>query len=497
MSFLKSKALTRAESQITVLSKSLDDQKIESLSLSHQVTQLSDKLDESAATGLFDWRTTRDLNWVRMSGRVVQNLTKQDVDNYADISEYYYIFNPLIKRVIDVRTLFTFAKGFDLSVEEGNQNDKVQVLDPILKDAYNLSAFVSQQAIEQNDKTLQKGANLFIAIYKQTVPNISLRLFPAEEISQIITDPGDSYKPLLYKRMRNGKAVYYPDFRNDRKETGGVTGVIDWPVSIYHVAVNKIDSLGFGITDIAASYRWAEAQGQFLEDWGAVVRTIRKYSGMVETDSTNQGTINAIGGQFAGNQAAMGTPMQSNPSGSFLTMGGGNKYKVVDAGSNKVVGPKDSRLFTLQVCAATGVPETILTGDPSTGNLATAKELTGPFMMLIEGRQSMWADVWKNLCEYLFRLQGKDVQVKVTFPPITQEDANDRIQAIVSAATLDSKMWAGTMSIKDVVRAVYTTLDIEITDDELADIADMAAMDTTVTEAIKRINKNLEMLSQE
>ena len=218
---------------------------------------------------------------------------------------------------------------------------------------------------------------------------------------------------------------------------------------------------------------------------------------MVQTPSTNQGTVNAIGAQFAGNQANMGTPLQSNPSGSMLTMGGGNEYKVVDAGSNKVVGPKDSRLFTLQVCAATGVPETILTGDPSTGNLATAKELTGPFMMLIEGRQSMWADVWKNLCEYLFRLQGKDVQVKVTFPPITQEDANDRIQAIVSAATLDSKMWAGTMSIKDVVRAVYTTLDIEITDDELADIADMAAMDTTVTEAIKRINKNLEMLSQE
>lgn len=312
-------------------------------------------------------------------------------------------------------------------------------------------------------------------------------------MTEIIYDPEDCYKPLYYKRDYEGKAIYYPDFRNE--STRGAPAGTDPSVAVYHVYVNKIDRIGFGITDIAAAYHWAEAQSQFLEDWGAVVRAIRKYSHMVQTPSTNQSTISAIGSQFAGNTNAMNTPLQSNPSGSMLTMGGGNEYKVVDAGGNKIVGPKDSRLFTLQVCAATGVPETILTGDPSTGNLATAKELTGPFMTLIESRQGMWSDVWETICEYLFRLRNvNNVTVKVVFPPITQDDVNSRIQAIVSAATLDSKIWAGTMSMRDVVSAIYTALDIELTDDELSDIAGSMGTDAAATEALKRINENLQML---
>ena len=38
-----------------------------------------------------------------------------------------------------------------------------------------------------------------------------------------------------------------------------VKGSADWSVAVYHVYVNKIDSLGFGITDIAAAYGWAGA----------------------------------------------------------------------------------------------------------------------------------------------------------------------------------------------------------------------------------------------
>jgi len=225
------------------------------------------------------------------------------------------------------------------------------------------------------------------------------------------------------------------------------------------------------------------------------MRTIRKYSTMVSTPSTNQSTINAIGASFAGDTNSMNTPLQSNPSGSMLTMGGGNEYKVVDAGSSKVMGPADVRQFYIMVCTASGVPETLLTGDPSTGNLATAKELSGPFMTLIESRQEMWADVWRTLCNYLLTIQGyKDIQIKVSFPPLMQENINDRINAIVSAATLDSKVWAGTMSMRDVVREINQTLTVELSDDEVNEIANGVESNQAATEALKRINENVKML---
>ena len=493
MSLFKSQALTNAENRISELSGILKDQVAEQQGLNHQITKLQDKLAESAATGLYDWRTTKDRGWQLISGRNMQHLTKSNVDAYADISDYYYIFNPLIKRVIDVRTLFTFSKGFEINVPEDYIELKESVLDPVIYDPYNKSTFTNQQAIEHNDRTLQKGANLFIAIYRTAKP-VAIRIIPAEEIVEIETDPNDCYKPLYYVRKYADKTVKYPDFRNTVRRRNVKDTSIDDSVVIYHVCVNKIDSIGFGITDIAAAYRWAKAQCQFLEDWGAVVRAIRKYSTLVQTPSTNQATINAIGAQFAGSTTNMNTPLQSNPSGSMLTMGGGNEFKVVDAGGNKVVGPKDSRLFTLQVCAATGVPETILTGDPSTGNLATAKELTGPFMTLIENRQEMWACVFSEIYEYIFKLAGHDVPVEVSFPPISQESVNDRIQAIVSAATLDSKIWAGTMSVRDVIVALYSALDIEISDEDIDEISDGVMQDTATTEAFKRMNENLQML---
>lgn len=487
MSIFKTKELSEANERIDQLSLTLREQQLET-------RRLNDKLEESASSLLL-WRTAQDQNWINLSSNRLQMLTKANVDGYAGISEYFYIFNPLIKRVVDVRTLFTFAKGFDIAVGKDYESQKQKYLDPIFDDPYNLSAFVSQQAQEHNDKMLQKGGNLFIAVYRYAKP-ISIRIMPMEEIGEIIYDPDDCYKPLFYKRNHNGKTTYYPDFRNTLSSTAReINGTVDWGVSIYHVYVNKIDSLGFGITDLAAAYRWAEAGTQFLEDWGAVMRTIRKYSTMVVTPSTNQSTINAMGAAFAGNTANMGTPLQSNPSGSMLTMGGGNEYKVVDAGNSKVIGPSDVRQFYLMICAATGVPEMLVTGDPSTGNLATAKELTGPFMTLIEDRQEMWADVWRTLCVYLLSLQGyKGIPVKISFPPLTQENINDRIQAIVSAATLDSKVWAGTMSMRDVVREIYQTLDIEISDYELDDIANGVESDQAATEALKRINENVKML---
>lgn len=489
MSIFGKKELAEASQRIDTLSTALREQMTET-------RRLSAKMEESSASSLYDWRITRDQGWIQLSGRSTQHITKQIVNDYADVSEFYYIFNPLIKRVIDVRTLFTFAKGFNIAVESEYEDQKTKYLDPVLKDPYNKEAFTSQMAQDHNDKTLQKGGNLFIAIYKNTKP-ISIRIMPAEEISKIVYDENDCYKPLFYKRDFNGKTVYYPDFRNTlARSVSQIAGnPVDLSVSIYHVYVNKIDTLGFGITDIAAAYRWAGAATSYLEDWGAVMKSIRKYSTMVLTPSTNQSTINALGAVFAGDTNEMFTPLQSNPAASHLTMGGGNEYKVVDAGSSKVIGPSDVRQFILMVCATTGVPETIVTGDPSTGNLATAKELTGPFMTLIENRQEMWGDVLTNLYEYILSLQGmKDIAVKVSFPPLVQEDLKTRIDAIVSAATLNNQIFAGTMAMRDVVREIYQTLDIEITDDELEKIANGVESDATATEAMKRINENTQIL---
>lgn len=495
MRIFNGKALAEANSKINTLQGALTETVMEARALTRKVEMMEEKQEESAS-GLYGLRLQRDIGWTQLTGNALNKIQKSHLDSYAQTAEFFYLFNPLIKRAVDVRTLFTFSRGYDLSVDEASIKIKEKYIDPVIEDPYNEGAFTSQQAIEENDRILQETGNLFIAVFAGTTPGI--RTIRMEEITDIIRDENDSGRVLFYKRQfvtgTKSKVVYYPDINNADRKTGANLIGVDWNVHILHVYTNKIRGLGFGMTDLAAACRWADAQGKFLEDWGAVVRAIRKYSSVVQT-SGGQSTVNAITAQFAGSTANMNTPLQSNPAGSSLVMGQGNDLKVVDAGSGKIVGPKDSRLFTLQVCAATGVPETILTGDPSTGNLATAKELTGPFLTMIESRQELWASVIKRLVQFILRSAGqKGVMVKVSFPPLSDYDVNDRIQALVSAATMDSKMWANTMSPADFVRAIYETLDIEISEDELSAIVDDAEMNTATTEALKEVQKNLARL---
>lgn len=496
MSIFKTKELSEANSKISSLETALDTTVRESKALERKVDLMQDKLDESASS-LYDWRIQRDQGWTQITGKAASKITKPLIDSYSQTAGYYYLFNPLIHRAVDVRALFTFAKGYDISVDDEFDGVKADIIDPVLSDPYNESSLTSQQAIEEADRDLQKSGNLFIAVFSKAKP-AGIRTIDIEEITEIIKDPNDSGRTLFYKRQFNRgtdvKTVYYPDINNTDRTTGrGLKGV-DWSVHVLHVFQNRVKGCGFGLTDLASACRWAEAQGSFLEDWGAVVKAIRKYSNIVQTTG-GQPTINAIASQFGGNTANMGTPLQSNPAGSSLVLGAGTEYKTVDAGSGKIVGPKDSRLFTLQVCAATGVPETILTGDPSTGNLATAKELTGPFLTMIESRQKLWSSVITRLMQFILREADRPgIAVKVAFPPLADEDTNSRIQALVSAATLDNKIWAGTMSVSDFVRAIYMALDIEISDGELSDIADGGEMNTAATEALKEVQKNLKRL---
>ena len=65
-------------------------------------------------------------------------------------------------------------------------------------------------------------------------------------------------------------------------------------------------------------------------------------------------------------------------------------------------------------------------------------------MTLIENRQNMWGDVLKTLYEYIISIQGvvKDVSVKISFPPLAQEDLSQRIDAIVKADTRTTRIFA-------------------------------------------------------
>jgi len=463
-----------------------DDLKKTNEALIRQMNNLSLEIEQmqteqmSEAYTDFDWanRIDRDYLWSRTSGATLPQfryITKENIDMYADISNFMQVFNPLIQRIIDVKTAFTFSRGYIISSESLQDT-----IDACKDDTLNKLSMFSHQAITAIDASIQTCGNVFFAVWKNKNP-MQIRPWSSYEISDIITDPDDASRPLFYIRnwqdndnkshSRAYPSIYILPEDMPNSKMGyiyqGRTYEIDWDVVVVHMSTKKPIKAKFALSELVSTCRWAKPHEKFLEDFAAIASAVRKYTHMMITKG-GASQVSALNTQFKGNQDYMGTNLQSNPAGSMVIAQEGTELKVIDAGSNKIVGPKDSRYFLNMVCAASGVPETLLTGDPSTGNLATAKELTGPFLTLIEERQTAWQDI----LTIIFRLVLDSDDFEVSFPPLRSQDALEYIQSMLAGATLGSPgNWAGTMSPRDFIAALYEALDIQIDEEEKEGLA--------------------------
>jgi len=435
--------------------------------------EMEQRLDERMEEGYagLDWanRIDRDYLWIRTSGANAPQfryMTKETIDIYADIANFMYVYNPLIKRIVDVKTQFTFARGFTVTSD-------IPEVEEIQKDPLNKQAFFSHQAIGEIDGSLQRDGNVFIAIWKDKK---QVRAWSAYEIMDIVLDSEDASRPIFYLRSwlddkNKMHKMAYPsvfaqkgDFPSSKTKLQylGMSYEVDKDIVVYHMAAKKGIKQKFALSELVATCRWAKPHEKFLEDFAAIVSALRKYTHTMTTVG-GSGKVNALKAQLQGDTNYMGTPLQSQPAGSMIVSTEGNDLKVVDAGSNKIVGPGDSRYFLNMICASAGVPETLLTGDPSTGNLATAKELTGPFLTLTEERQTMWTDA----LEIIFKTILESDDFEVSFPPIRSQDALEYIQTLIAAATLGAPgMLAGTVDAKDFIGAAYEALDIPLDDEK-------------------------------
>lgn len=162
--------------------------------------------------------------------------------------------------------------------------------------------------------------------------------------------------------------------------------------------------------------------------------------------------------------------------------------------SGATVSAEDGRRLLLMVAASTGLPETF--GDASVGSLATAKSLDRPTELAMLDRQTLWAGVLGNIYQYVLLWAVKasngplrglgriersvedgaieervvwnadvDPAVMVTFPPLVVDDVKGRVDALVSAATLDGKALAGTMDLPTLARMLLVALGEKDVDD--------------------------------
>ena len=432
-----------------------------------------------------------------------KQFTKASIDKIAAMARVYWLKNPLIKRAVATQANYVFGQGLDVVAAD---EDVQTVVDAFMEDSKNRAELTGEQAMLTKETELQVTSNLFFTFFTDPLNGATrVRTIPLSEITRIIYNPDDSKEPWYYYRQwqqpkEPGSQKYemhqamYPDINYMPK--GGLpkhfNGIEVMALNpVYHVKTNCLSDMEYGVSEIYAAIDWAKAYKDFLEDWYTIVKSLSKFAwkatsksgatGMAQAKQVLEGAIN--GGSNPMNSDLPGQAAQ-------VWMSSDNFDLAPMPKSGATVAVDDGRRALLMVCAATGIYEHYF-GDPSTGNLATAKAMEQPMLLMFQERQELWTDVFNTILGYVInqsalkpggKLRGvmsfndygesyvdmgdTDLSVDVKFPPILQEDVNERIDAIVKSVTLSGQTPANTIDLKTATTQMLTALgeDTDIVD---------------------------------
>jgi len=432
-----------------------------------------------------------DQGWQRLTGDTSREFSRDALTTICELALLGWLKNPLVKRGVSVQSHYVFGQGISIRAADEEVNAVVQ---GFLDDAKNQTELTSHQAMMTKEQELAVYANLFFVFFTDRASGrVRVRTIPFDEVPDIICNPEDSKDAWFYKRSwseqelsgtATAKTALYPDWRYRPKakpKTIG-TSAVQWDTPVYHVAVNKLSTMRFGVSEVYAAIDWAKAYKSFLEDWATITRAYSRFAYRLTVPGGKVG-IAAAKTKLATTYGSSSSEMNPPPV-TGATFIGGQDVKLDPlriGGAN--VSAEDGRRLLLMVAAAQGLPESFY-GDVSVGTLATAKSLDRPTELQMRNRQILWADVFSAILGYVVEqavragtLKGtieeeddgtpivtlaeeRDASIHVTFPPILEHDVQASVQAIVQAATLGGAgVSAGTIpDMKVLSRMLLTAL---------------------------------------
>lgn len=470
-----------------------------------------------------------DREFRRLGQALRTEFSRAGLDDIMDASRAMYLVNPLIQRAVNVATYYTWAQGSELKAAD--EKVTTDIVEPMLEDEGNQLELFSHMATLLTDVDQQVDGNIFLALFTSQAGDVQIRTVPTDQIREIIVDNDDYQRVLFYKRiytrdefsMENGSytsetiTCYYPDIRyTPRDQPTDIAGnAIHWDSPIIHQRTGGFKQMRFGIPQTYAALDWARAYKRFLEDWHTIVSSLARFAWKASTKGRK---VDAFKDKLTNKSS---TPIDeelepvTDPAPGFRRSTIPGAVAVMDDASDFVplntrgatTSAEDAKPSRMMVGSAMDLPDTILSGDPQQGNLATAKTLDRPTELYMVSRQKMWNDFRARIFRYAYDAKvragempgkvdrtgdityvepGLDPSVQTVFPPILEHDVKDTVLAVVTAATLNGYADAGTLPREEVTHLLMSALGVEDIDE---------AMKTLDTETQAKVAAAVERLA--
>ncbi|WP_166345084.1 hypothetical protein [Phytoactinopolyspora limicola] len=342
--------------------------------------------------------------WLRLEAGLEQEFTREGLRHIARLCRLLAIKNPLLRRASALKVYYVFGQGLSIAAKDELVNE---VVTQFIEDPHNQAALFGQSAQEENEKALHTDANLFLTAFTHPLTGrVQVRSIPFDEVNDVIYSPDDAAEPWFYERrwtqvIRTAegtrtelKRALYPDIDYRPRHRPAMWGgwEVRWDSPVLHVHTNRPKNWTFGVPEFYPALDWARAHTEFLDDFRRMVKTLSKFLWQVKTKGSQLGKAQSAMAKATAEDAPVGQ--------TFVADHGAGELSTVKAGGI-ALSPQDARQLALMVSAATDIPETMLMGDPSTGNLATAETLDRPTELGFEHRRNLWATVVDRLSQHV------------------------------------------------------------------------------------------------
>ena len=312
--------------------------------------------------------------------------------------------NPLIKRGVSLRGAYIWGPGVTITVDDvPDQGQDINgVVQAFLDDKSNRSTFTSTEARTGWERSLACVGEVWLCLPTDEVTGrVRVRTLPAEQVTDIVTDPEDEATDWLYLREWTPKGAttarkvyhpalgYSPAIQDDaRTLPSGETIPIRWDAPVRMVRVNSV--AGRGIGDAFAAVPWAHAYKSYLEDWS---RYMAALSRIAYTVTSRGDKVNEV--------AARMTAALAQPAGGGIALDPNSKLEALSK-SSATIDADSGRPMAAMVAAALDLPVTTLLGDPGvTGARATAETVSDDSWAVFDVRRDMWRDVISDVIDHV------------------------------------------------------------------------------------------------
>jgi len=366
-----------------------------------------------------------DEGWIRLGGTSGEALSDTQRITAVKKSRIYYTHDPLAKQAIRLWTDYTFGTGMSFKAKDENTQ---RVLEGLWYSRNNQSVLSARGQRRSSDKLLVDG-EVFFAIFLGPSGQANIRRIDPLEITEIITDPDDIEKTMLYKRdwftqQGQQRTTYYRSWLN-KEDKPGIDAQGSWQKAnddalVYHMAYNTISQRGNPL--LLPALDWIKQYRRFLASRVAVMLALARFAWKVKVQ----------GGQSAVTSAKAVYNDERPEAGSMAIENMGADLQPIKTDSGARNAYDDGRMLRLQVSAAVGIPEQYF-GDISIGNLATAKTVELPMMKMFQSYQGVWSDVYQDIDELVLEHNGISPEkwyIDRDFPAIAPEDAFTMAQSL-------------------------------------------------------------------